>query len=357
MINRKKTNQIFVGNVAVGGDAPISVQSMTNAAPDDFEGTLRQVIDCADAGAAIMRVSVPNDAAADVFKKIVPLSPVPLVADIHYDWRMGLLAADAGAGGLRINPSNIGSLANVAEIVAAAKANNCAIRIGVNGGSLEQELLDKYGEPCAEAMVESALVQARTLEDAGFGNIKISVKSSDTLMTIAAYEQLSKACDYPMHLGVTEAGGLMDGTIKTAMAFGHLLYNGIGDTIRVSLSADPIEEVRAGIKMLKAFGLSNRGLQIVSCPTCSRRCIDVIKIVGQLEEKYKNEARSVSVAIMGCIVNRQEAGRVDVGVYGANQDNNTGMLCVRGREPEVIKNEDIFARLCVEIDKVLSNAN
>jgi len=357
MTTRRVSRKIFVGNVPVGGDSPITVQSMTNAMPDDFEGTLAQINECADAGAAIMRVSIPNAAAAEVLKRVVPLSKVPLVADIHYDWKMGLLAADAGASVLRINPSNIGSIENIREVAAAARANKCPIRIGVNGGSLEQNLLDKYGEPCADAMVESALVQAATLEDIGFSDIKISVKSSNTKMTIEAYEKLAAKCDYPLHLGVTEAGGLLDGSIKNAMAFGALLWRGIGDTVRVSLSADPASEVRAGIKMLKAFGLSNRGINITSCPTCSRRCIDVIKTVGMLEEKYKDEARPVSVAVMGCIVNRQEAGRVDVGVWGASQENKTAMLCVRDREPEQIKADEVFARLCAEIDKVLANGN
>ena len=357
MIARRISRQVFVGSVPVGGGAPITVQSMTNAMPDDFAGTLAQINECAALGASIMRVSIPNAAAADVLKRIVPLSKVPLVADIHFDWRMGLLAADAGAAALRINPSNIGSMENIREIVAAARANKCSIRIGVNSGSLEQNLLTKYGDPCADAMVESALTQARALEDLNFSDIKISVKSSSTVMTIEAYEKLATACDYPLHLGVTEAGGLFDGSIKVAMAFGALLWQGIGDTLRISLSADPADEVRAGIKMLKAFGFSDRGLKITSCPTCSRRCIDVIKTVQMLEEKYKDEARPVSVAVMGCIVNRQEANRVDAGVYGASQEDKTAMLCVRGRRPELIKSSDVFARLCAEIDRVLANGD
>ncbi|MDR1027280.1 MAG: flavodoxin-dependent (E)-4-hydroxy-3-methylbut-2-enyl-diphosphate synthase [Rickettsiales bacterium] len=357
MIERRKTRQIFVGDVPVGGGAPITIQSMTNAAPDDFDGTLRQINECADAGASIMRISVPNESAADVLRRIVPKSKVPIVADIHYDWRMGLLAADAGAACLRINPSNIGSAENVREVVAAAKANKCSIRIGVNAGSLEKDLLEKYGEPCGEAMVESALLQSRALEDAGFSDIKISVKSSDAKMTIEAYEKLAAKCDYPLHLGVTEAGGILDGSIKNAMALGHLLWSGIGDTLRVSLSGDPVDEARAGIKILKAYGLSSRGLNIVSCPTCSRKCIDVIKIANMLEEKYRDETRAASVAVMGCVVNRQEAGRVDVGVYGASAEDKTGMLVVGGRAPVPIPNDRIFARLCAEIDKVLANGN
>ena len=351
MIERRKTKRVFVGNVPVGGTAPVTVQSMTNAAVDDFDGTLRQINECADAGAAIMRVSVPNETAAETLRRVVKKAKVPIVADIHYDWRMALLSADAGAAALRINPSNIGSEKGVRELIAAARANKCSIRIGVNAGSLEQNLLEKYGEPCADAMAESALTQARMLEDMGFSDIKISAKSSDTKMTIAAYEKIAERCDYPLHLGVTEAGGLLDGSIKNAMAFGYLLGRGIGDTIRVSLSDEPVQEVRAGIKMLRAFGLCDRGINIVSCPTCSRKCVDVIKIARMIDEKYADVAKSVSVAVMGCIVNRQEAGRVDVGVYGL--DGNRAMLCVRGRGPEEIPPDDIFARMCGEIDKIV----
>ncbi|MCL1902631.1 MAG: flavodoxin-dependent (E)-4-hydroxy-3-methylbut-2-enyl-diphosphate synthase [Alphaproteobacteria bacterium] len=355
MIPRRKTRQIHVGKVLVGSDSPISVQSMTNA--NDYEGTLNQVTECAAAGANIMRMSVPDANAADVLRRVVLVSPVPIVADIHYDWRMAILAADAGAACLRINPGNIGSSDGVREVVAAARNNKCSIRIGVNGGSLEQKLVEKYGEPCADAMVESALANARILEELGFGDIKISVKSSDTMMTIEAYEKLAAACDYPLHLGVTEAGGIMDGTIKTAMAFGALLRHGIGDTIRVSLSADPVEEVRAGIKMLKAFGLSKRGLTLISCPTCSRKCIDVMGIAARLSEKYKDEAHCITAAVMGCVVNRGEASHVDVGVYGASQTDRTGMLCIGGAASGTLNNDEIFATMCAEIDRVLDENN
>ncbi|MDR1826125.1 MAG: flavodoxin-dependent (E)-4-hydroxy-3-methylbut-2-enyl-diphosphate synthase [Rickettsiales bacterium] len=353
MIDRRNSRKVFVGNVAVGGGAPVTVQSMTGAAVDDVEGTVRQIDECMDAGAAIMRVSVPNEIAAETLSKVIKRAKIPIVADIHYDWRMAILSADAGAACLRINPSNIGSEKGVRELVAAAKANKCSIRIGVNAGSLEKDLLEKYGEPCADAMAESALVQARMLQDLGFGDIKISAKASDVKMTIEAYEKIAEAGDWPLHLGVTEAGGLTDGSIKNAMAFGYLLGRGIGDTIRVSLSAEPVEEVRAGIKMLRAFGLCDRGLNIVSCPTCSRKCFDVIKIVRMLEEKYPDIKAKVKVAVMGCIVNRQEAGRVDVGVYGS--DRGEAMLCVHAKEPEKIAETDILARLCKEIDKVICN--
>jgi (E)-4-hydroxy-3-methylbut-2-enyl-diphosphate synthase len=323
---------------------------MTTSAPDDVEGTLAQINECADAGAAIMRVSVPNETAAETLRRVIPRAKVPIVADIHYDWRMALLSADAGAACLRINPSNIGSENGVRELAAAARANKCSIRIGVNAGSLEKNLLEKYGEPCADAMAESALVQARMLEDMGFGDIKLSAKSSDTKMTIEAYEKIAAACDYPLHIGVTEAGGLMDGCIKNAMAMGYLLGRGIGDTLRVSLSDEPVQEVRAGIKILRAFGFCDRGINIVSCPTCSRKTIDVIRLSQMISDRYADTAASISVAIMGCIVNRQEAGRVDVGVYGAGAN---AMLCVRGKQPEPISKDDLFSRLCAEIDKII----
>jgi len=344
MLSRRKTRIVNVGKVLIGSDYPIPVQSMTNTLTEDAESTLRQVKQLEAAGADIVRISVPNTEAAAAFAKIVKQASVPLISDIHYDYKMALLTADAGAGCLRINPGNIGSAKGVKEVVKAAKANHCSIRIGVNGGSLERGLLEKYGEPCAEAMVESALTQARLLEDLDFQNIKISVKASDTLMTIQAYEQLAQQSDYPLHLGVTEAGGLMDGTIKSAMAFGYLLYKGIGDTIRVSLTADPVEEVKAGQKILKAFKLLDKGINIVSCPTCSRRSIDVIGLVETLEKKYENEQRNITLAVMGCPVNRLEAIRADFGVYGLDKNNHTCKLCVKGVEVAILKQEEVLER-------------
>ena len=344
MLPRRKTRTVSVGRILIGSDYPIPVQSMTNTLTEDAESTLRQVKALEAAGADIVRISVPNAEAAAAFGKIVKQAGVPLISDIHYDYKMALLTADAGAGCLRINPGNIGSAAGVKEVVKAAKANHCSIRIGVNGGSLERGLLEKYGEPCAQAMVESALTQAQMLEDLDFHNIKISVKASDTMMTIQAYELLAQQSDYPLHLGVTEAGGLMDGTIKSAMAFGHLLYKGIGDTIRVSLTADPVEEIKAGKKILKAFKLSNKGINIVSCPTCSRRCIDVIGLVEALEKKYENEQRNITLAVMGCTVNRLEALHADFGVYGLDKNNNTCKLCVKGEEVAILNQAEVLDR-------------
>lgn len=276
-IIRRKSRQIMVGNVPVGGDAPISVQTMTNTLTSDAKATLAQIHAAKDAGADLVRVSCPDEASTAAMPEICREAGLPIIADIHFHYKRALEAADAGAACLRINPGNIGSADRVREVVRAAKANGCSMRIGVNGGSLEKHLLEKYGEPCPEALVESALEHARILEDNDFFNFKISVKASDLFLAVAAYQGLADACDYPLHLGITEAGGLRGGTVKSSIGIGSLLWAGIGDTIRVSLSADPVEEVKVGYEMLKSLGLRHRGVRIVSCPSCARQAFPVIK--------------------------------------------------------------------------------
>ncbi|MCB2120048.1 MAG: flavodoxin-dependent (E)-4-hydroxy-3-methylbut-2-enyl-diphosphate synthase, partial [Rhodobacteraceae bacterium] len=284
-IYRRKSRQIMVGKVAVGGDAPISVQTMTNTITSDVKATLEQVQRAAVAGADIVRVSTPDEASTRALREIVAESPVPIVADIHFHYRRAIEAAEAGAACLRINPGNIGSASRVREVVKAARDHGCSIRIGVNAGSLERHLLEKYGEPCPEAMVESGLDHIKLLQDNDFHEFKISVKASDVFLAAAAYQQLAEATDAPIHLGITEAGGLMSGTVKSAIGLGNLLWMGIGDTIRVSLSADPVEEVKVGFEILKSLGLRHRGVTIISCPSCARQGFDVIKTVSALEER------------------------------------------------------------------------
>ena len=284
-IYRRKSRQIFVGTVPVGGDAPITVQSMTNTLTTDIDATVAQILRMEEAGADIVRVSCPDQESTLALKHIVPRVGVPIVADIHFHYRRAIEAACSGAACLRINPGNIGSADRVRDVVKAAKDHGCSMRIGVNAGSLEKELLDRYGEPCPEAMVESALNHIRILEDNDFFNFKISCKASDVFLAVAAYQALAEACDYPLHLGVTEAGGLRGGTVKSAIGIGSLLWAGIGDTIRVSLSADPVEEVKVGFEILKSLGLRHRGVRIVSCPSCARQGFDVIKTVETLEER------------------------------------------------------------------------
>lgn len=316
-IHRRKSRQIHLGSVAVGGDAPITVQTMTNTLTSDAAATIEQVRRCVEAGADIVRVSCPDEESTAALPLIVRAAQVPIVADIHFHYKRALEAADAGAACLRINPGNIGSAVRVKEVVQAAKANGCAMRIGVNAGSLEKHLLDKYGEPCPEAMVESALEHAKILEDNDFYEFKISVKASDVFLAVAAYQGLADACDYPLHLGVTEAGGLIGGTVKSSIGIGSLLWAGIGDTIRVSLSADPVEEVRVGYEMLKALGLRHRGVRIVSCPSCARQGFNVIKTVETLEQRLAHIRTPLSLSIIGCVVNGPgEARETDIGLTG-----------------------------------------
>lgn len=316
-IQRRKSRQIMVGNVPVGGDAPITVQTMTNTITADAKATIEQIRRCEEAGADIIRVSCPDEESTAAFREIARAAAVPLVADIHFHYKRALEAADAGAACLRINPGNIGSAERVKEVVRAAKANGCSIRIGVNAGSLERHLLEKYGEPCPEAMVESAMEHVKLLEDADFFETKISVKASDVFLAVAAYQGLAEACDYPLHLGITEAGSMIGGTVKSSIGMGMLLWSGIGDTIRVSLSAPPEEEVRVGFEMLKSLGIRHRGVRIVSCPSCARQGFQVIKTVEVLEERLRHIQTPLSLSIIGCVVNGPgEARETDIGVTG-----------------------------------------
>lgn len=321
-IYRRECRQIMVGDVPVGGDAPITVQSMTNTLTSNAKATIEQIRQLEDAGADIVRVSCPDEESTAAMPEICRAANVPIVADIHFHYKRALEAADAGAACLRINPGNIGSPSRVKEVVRAAKANGCAIRIGVNAGSLERHLLEKYGEPCPEAMVESALDHAKILEDNDFFETKISCKASDVFLAVAAYQGLAEACDYPLHLGITEAGALRAGTVKSSIGMGMLLWSGIGDTIRVSLSADPVEEIKVGFDMLKSLGLRHRGVRIVSCPSCARQAFPVIKTVEVLEERLSHISTPLSLSIIGCVVNGPgEARETDIGLTGGGNGN------------------------------------
>jgi (E)-4-hydroxy-3-methylbut-2-enyl-diphosphate synthase len=316
-IERRKSRQIMVGNVPVGGDAPITVQTMTNTLTSDARATIDQIRRCEEAGVDIIRVSCPDVESTAALREIVRAAQVPIVADIHFHYRRALEAADAGAACLRINPGNIGSSERVAEVVRAAKANGCAIRIGVNAGSLEKDLLEKYGEPCPEALVESALDHIRILEDHDFQEYKVAVKASDVFLAVAAYTELASQVDCPLHLGITEAGGLIGGTVKSSVGLGMLLWSGIGDTIRVSLSAEPEEEVRVGYELLKSLGIRNRGVRVISCPSCARQGFDVIRTVEKLEERLQHIRTPMSLSVLGCVVNGPgEARETDIGVTG-----------------------------------------
>lgn len=349
-IARRKSRQIMVGPVAVGGDAPISVQTMTNTPTPDVTATLAQITRAADAGADIVRVSCPDEESTTALKAIVAGSPVPIVADIHFHYKRGIEAAKAGAACLRINPGNIGSQDRVREVVAAARDNGCSIRIGVNGGSLERHLLEKYGEPCPDAMVESALDHARLLDDLGFHDYKISVKASDMFLTVAAYHLLSEATDAPLHLGITEAGGQRIGTVKSSIGMGSLLWAGIGDSIRVSLSADPVEEVKVGFDMLKSLGLRTRGVNIISCPSCSRQGFDVVTTVQILEERLAHIIEPITLSIIGCVVNGPgEAAMTDLGFTGGGKD--SGMMYVSGRADHKLSNEKMIDHIVEQVEE------
>jgi (E)-4-hydroxy-3-methylbut-2-enyl-diphosphate synthase len=319
-ITRRKSRQIFVGNVPVGGDAPITVQSMTNTLTTDIDATIAQIKALENAGADIVRVSCPDEESSLALKHITKQVNVPIVADIHFHYKRAIEAAQNGAACLRINPGNIGSAERVRDVVKAAKDYNCSIRIGVNAGSLERDLLEKYAEPCPDAMVESALFHAKILEDADFYNFKISCKASDVFLAVAAYMQLADACDYPLHLGITEAGGLTSGSIKSAIGLGNLLWAGIGDTIRVSLSADPVTEIKAGFEILKSLGLRHRGVNIISCPSCARQQFDVIETVKMLEDRLEHIRTPMTLSIIGCVVNGPgEAMMTDIGLTGGGK--------------------------------------
>ncbi|MDC0343415.1 MAG: flavodoxin-dependent (E)-4-hydroxy-3-methylbut-2-enyl-diphosphate synthase [Aestuariivita sp.] len=349
-IYRRTSRQIMVGNVPVGGDAPISVQTMTNTLTTDVKGTIAQVLAAAEAGADIVRVSVPDEASSKALKEIVAESPVPIVADIHFHYKRGIEAAEAGAACLRINPGNIGDETRVKEVIKAARDHNCAIRIGVNAGSLEKHLLDKYGEPCPDAMVESGLDHIKILQDNDFHEFKISCKASDVFMAAAAYQQLAEATDAPIHLGITEAGGLVSGTIKSAIGLGNLLWMGIGDTIRVSLSADPVEEVKVGFEILKSLGLRHRGVNIISCPSCARQGFDVIKTVEMLEKRLEHIKTPMSLSIIGCVVNGPgEALMTDVGFTGGG--NGAGMVYLAGKQSHKLSNEQMVEHIVEQVEK------
>jgi (E)-4-hydroxy-3-methylbut-2-enyl-diphosphate synthase len=323
IIKRKKTKEIKVGKVLVGGSSPITVQSMTNTLTTDISGTIKQIHSLEKAGADIVRVSCPDKESTSALKKIINEVSVPIVADIHFHYKRAIEAAEMGASCLRINPGNIGNKEKILEVIKAAKNNNCSIRIGVNAGSLEKYLLEKFKEPCPEALVESAQHNIKLLEDNDFFNFKISVKSSDIFLTVKAYQQLSKKCDYPLHLGVTEAGGLLTGSIKSSIGIGQLLMQGIGDTIRVSLSSDPVDEIKAGYEILKSLGLRSRGVNIISCPSCARQAFPVIETVKILEKRLSHIQKPVSLSIIGCVVNGPgEASQTEIGLTGGGQDNN-----------------------------------
>ena len=349
-IYRRTSRQIMVGNVPVGGDAPITVQTMTNTLTTDVAATIAQVNAATEAGADIVRISVPDEGSSKALKEIVKEVSVPIVADIHFHYKRGIEAAEAGAACLRINPGNIGDEKRVKEVIKAARDHNCSIRIGVNAGSLEKHLLEKYGEPCPDAMVESGLDHIKILQDNDFHEFKISCKASDVFMAAAAYQQLAEATDAPIHLGITEAGGLVSGTIKSAIGLGNLLWMGIGDTIRVSLSADPVEEVKVGYEILKSLGLRHRGVNIISCPSCARQGFDVIKTVETLEKRLEHIKTPMSLSIIGCVVNGPgEALMTDVGFTGGGAGN--GMVYLAGKQSHKQDNDSMVDHIVEQVEK------
>jgi len=349
-IERRKSRQIMVGSVPVGGDAPITVQTMTNTDSSDVRATLAQIQAAADAGADIVRVSTPDESSTRALREIVRESPVPIVADIHFHYKRAIEAAEAGAACLRINPGNIGSAERVREVVKAAKDHGCSIRIGVNAGSLERHLLEKYGEPCPDAMVESGLDHIKLLQDNDFHEFKISCKASDVFLAASAYQILAEATDAPIHLGITEAGGLMTGTVKSAIGLGNLLWMGIGDTIRVSLSADPVQEVKVGFEILKSLGLRTRGVQIISCPSCARQGFDVIRTVEALEERLDHIKTPMSLSIIGCVVNGPgEALMTDLGFTGGGAG--SGMVYVAGKQSHKLSNAAMIDHIVELVEK------
>ena len=350
VINRKITKEINVGNIKVGGNAPISVQSMTNTLTTDIKGTINQIHSLEEAGADIVRVSCPDEESTKALKEIIKEVTVPIVADIHFHYKRAIEAAEMGASCLRINPGNIGDKQRILEVIKAAKTNNCSIRIGVNAGSLEKSLLEKYQEPCPEALVESAQHNIKLLEDNDFFNFKISVKSSDIFLTVKAYKQLSQICNYPLHLGVTEAGGLFTGSIKSSIGIGQLLMDGIGDTIRVSLSSDPVDEVKAGFEILKSLGIRSRGVNIISCPSCARQAFPVIETVKVLEEKLSHIKKPISLSIIGCVVNGPgEAAQTEIGLTGGGQDSN--LLYLSGVPHTKVPSSEIIEKIVKMVEE------
>ena len=352
-INRKKTKVVTVGSVKIGGDNPISVQSMTNTLTTDIEATINQINQITEAGGDLVRVSCPDKESTQALKKIIKSIKIPLVADIHFHYKRAIEAAENGANCLRINPGNIGEKSKIKEVIKAAKNNNSSIRVGVNAGSLEKDILEKFKEPCPEALVESALRNIRILEDEDFFNLKVSVKSSDVFLSIGAYRKLSEKTDYPLHLGITEAGSYLPGSIKSSIGFGSLLLDGIGDTIRVSLSDDPVKEINVGNEILKSLNLRNRGVKIISCPSCARQGFEVINTVKILEEKLSHIKTPITLSIIGCVVNGPgEAAMTDIGITGGGKGNN--MLYLSGLQTEKVLTKNIISKVVEEVEKKVS---
>ena len=353
-INRKSTKVISVGKIKVGGNNPITVQTMTNTLTTDHKSTIEQINKVTEAGADIVRVSCPDSKSTEALKTIIKNVDVPIVADIHFHYKRAIEAAENGADCLRINPGNIGDKKRIAEVISAAKNNNCSIRIGVNAGSLEKDILEIYREPCPEALVESALRNIKIIEDMDFSNFKISVKSSDVFLSIAAYKLLSVKTDYPLHLGITEAGSYLPGSIKTSIGFGSLLLDGIGDTIRVSLSDDPVQEIKVGNEILKSLNLRNRGVKIISCPSCARQAFKVIETVKELENRLSHIKKPITLSIIGCVVNGPgEAKQTEIGITGGGKDNH--MLYLNGLETEKVMTKDMINKIVSLVEEKASN--
>ncbi len=352
-IKRRRTREIKVGKVKVGGNNPISVQSMTNTLTTDIKGTIKQINEIQGEGADIVRVSCPDESSTKALKEIIKHVDVPIVADIHFHYKRAIEAAESGASCLRINPGNIGNVQRIKDVVKAARDNECSIRIGVNAGSLEKDILEKYREPCPEALVESALRNIKVLEDEDFCNLKISVKSSDVFLSIEAYRQLSRAIDYPLHLGITEAGGFIPGSIKSSIGLGTLLLDGIGDTIRISLSDNPVKEVKIGNEILKSLNLRERGVKIISCPSCARQGFQVIETVKVLEKKLSHIKTPITLSIIGCVVNGPgEAAMTDIGITGGQKGNN--MLYLSGVQTEKVLTNNMIEKIVNEVEKKVS---
>ena len=349
-INRNQTKEIKVGDVLIGDKNPISVQSMTNTLTTDVKATIKQIDQIIEKGGDLVRVSVPDKDSSKALKEITRHSSIPIIADVHYHYKRALEAADNGAKCLRINPGNIGDKNKIKEIIKAAKNNDCAIRVGVNAGSLENELLEKYKEPCPEALVDSALRNIKILEDEDFFNIKVSVKSSDVFLSVNAYRQLSKKTNYPLHLGITESGSFIPGSIKSSIGLGILLMEGIGDTIRISLSDEPYKEIEIGNEILKSLNLRNRGVKIISCPSCARQGFEVINTVKILEKKLSHIKTPITLSIIGCVVNGPgEASQTDIGLTGGGKD--SSMLYLNGIQQNKISNKEIISKIVELVEK------
>ena len=349
-IHRKKTKVINIGKIKIGGNNSISVQSMTNTSTKDVKATINQINEIANEGADLVRVSCPDEDSTKALKEISKHSSLPIIADIHFHYKRAIESAENGAKCLRINPGNIGELKKIKEVVSAAKNNDCAIRIGVNAGSIEKDILEKFKEPCPEALVESALRNIKIIEDENFFNFKVSVKSSDVFLSIAAYRQLSKVTDYPLHLGITESGSFVPGSVKSSIGLGALLMDGIGDTIRVSLSDDPVKEVKIGNEILKSLNLRNRGVKVISCPSCARQAFQVIDTVKILEEKLSHIKASITLSIIGCVVNGPgEAALTDIGITGGGKNSN--MLYLNGVQSEKLSNDQIISKVVSLVEK------